>query len=296
MRKYYQKIFTLFFVISSLILILTGCSKKENSSNKISIVTSTNIYADIAQNVLGKYGKATAIITNSATDPHDFEPTTADAKKVQNAKIVVANGLGYDSWLPKLAKSTNKSAVLVGEDLMNLKNGANPHIWFDLNMPKKYVNYLVERLSKIDKKHAAYYKENGKEYLAKINKIQKIADSIDGAKQKPVYVSEPVFDYALNATHFKIGDKAFEEAIENETDPSAKIIHQMNQTINNRGISFFVKNSQVSSSTVNNFVKRAKSKNIPILQVRETIPNNTSYIKWMTENYQNLANINKKLD
>ena len=82
--------------------------------------------------------------------------------------------MGYDSWLPKLAKSTNKSAVLVGEDLMNLKNGANPHIWFDLNMPKKYVNYLVERLSKIDKKHAAYYKENGKEYLAKINKIQKL--------------------------------------------------------------------------------------------------------------------------
>lgn len=179
---------------------------------------------------------------------------------------------------------------------MDLKNGANPHIWFDLKMPKKYVNYLVERLSKIDKKHAAYYKENGKKYLAKINKIQKIADSIDGAKQKPVYVSEPVFDYALNATHFKIGDKAFEEAIENETDPSAKIIHQMNQTINNHGISFFVKNSQVNSSTVNNFVKRAKSKNIPILQVRETIPNNTTYIKWMTENYQNLANITKKLN
>ena len=153
MRKYYQKIFALFFVISSLILILTGCSKKEDSSNKISIVTSTNVYANIAQNVLGKYGKATAIITNSATDPHDFEPTTADAKKVQNAKIVVANGLGYDSWLPKLAKSTNKSAVLVGEDLMDLKNGANPHIWFDLKMPKKYVNYLVERLSKIDTKN-----------------------------------------------------------------------------------------------------------------------------------------------
>ena len=168
MRKHYQKIFAFFFAISSLVLILTGCSKKENSSNKNSIVTSTNVYADIAQNVLGKYGKATAIITNSATDPHDFEPTTADAKKVQNAKIVVANGLGYDSWLPKLAKSTNKSAVLVGEDLMNLKNGANPHIWFDLNMPKKYVNYLVERLSKIDKKHAAYYKENGKKYLRKL--------------------------------------------------------------------------------------------------------------------------------
>lgn len=89
MRKYYQKIFALFFVISSLILILTGCSKKEDSSNKISIVTSTNVYANIAQNVLGKYGKATAIITNSATDPHDFEPTTADAKKFKMQKLLL---------------------------------------------------------------------------------------------------------------------------------------------------------------------------------------------------------------
>lgn len=290
MKKYYRKILTIFLTAFVLILILTGCSKKDNSSsNKISIVTSTNVYANIAQNVLGKYGKASAIITNSSTDPHDFEPTTADAK------IIIANGLGYDSWLPKLAKSNNKSAVLVGEDLMKLKNGANPHIWFDLNMPTKYVNYLVKRLAKIDKKHAAYYKENGAKYLAKINKIKRIAASVDGAKQKPVYVSEPIFDYALKATHFKIGDKAFEEAIENETDPSAKIVHQMNQTIDKRGISFFVKNSQVNSSTVNNFVKRAKAKNIPILQVRETIPNDTTYIEWMTENYQNLANINKKL-
>ena len=296
MKKYYRKILTIFLTAFILILILTGCSKKDNSSsNKISIVTSTNVYANIAQNVLGKYGKASAIITNSSTDPHDFEPTTADAKKVQDAKIIIANGLGYDSWLPKLAKSNNKSAVLVGEDLMKLKNGANPHIWFDLNMPTKYVNYLIKRLAKIDKKHAAYYKENGATYLAKINKIKRIAASVDGAKQKPVYVSEPIFDYALKATHFKIGDKAFEEAIENETDPSAKIIHQMNQTIDKRGISFFVKNSQVNSSTVNNFVKRAKAKNIPILQVRETIPNDTTYIEWMTENYQNLANINKKL-
>ncbi|PMC33389.1 metal ABC transporter substrate-binding protein [Lactobacillus gasseri] len=296
MKKYYQKIFSLFIVMGTLFFVLTGCSKKDNSSsNKISIVTSTNVYADIAQNVLGKYGKATAIITSSSTDPHDFEPTTADAKKVQDAKIIVANGLGYDSWLAKLAKSSNKSAVLVGEDLMNLKSGDNPHIWFDLNMPTKYVNYLVKRLSKIDKKHANYYKEHGTKYLEKIKKVQKIADSIDGTKQKPVYVSEPVFDYALKATHFKIGDKAFEEAIENETDPSAKIVHQMNQTINNRDISFFVKNSQVNSSTVNNFVKRAKSKKIPILQVRETILNNTTYLKWITENYQNLANINKKL-
>lgn len=41
------------------------------------------------------------------------------------------------------------------------------------------------------------------------------------------------------------------------------------------------------------FVKLAKENNIPVLNVRETIPNHTTYLAWMKENYQNLAKIEK---
>lgn len=101
-------------------------------------------------------------------------------KKVAQANIIVANGLGYDSWMNKLAKSVDKKPVLVGEDLMGLKSGDNPHIWYNLDMPTKYVDYLVKRLSKLDKKHAAYFKENGKNYLAKIDKIKQLAQANKG--------------------------------------------------------------------------------------------------------------------
>ncbi|WP_297817836.1 metal ABC transporter solute-binding protein, Zn/Mn family [uncultured Lactobacillus sp.] len=289
-----KKIIALFSLIGALFL-LVGCSKNGGfSNNQLKIVTTTNVYADIAKNIVGKYGSAQAIITKSTTDPHDFEPTTADAKIVSQAKIVVANGLGYDSWMNNLAKSSDKKVVLVGEDLMGLKKGDNPHIWYDLEMPTKYVDYLVKRLSKLDKKHADYFKANGKKYLAKINKIKQLAKSTDGKNSKPVYVSEPVFDYALKAAGYKIGDKGFEEAVENGTDPSPKMINTMNNAIDKRQIAFFVNNTQSSSSTVNNFVKRAKAHDIPVLDVRETIPNNTTYLTWMRENYTKLADISKK--
>ena len=193
----------------------------------------------------------------------------------------------------KLASSVDKKPLLVGEDLMGLKKGDNPHIWHNLSMPTKYVNYLVKRLSKLDKKHAKYFKKNGQEYLAKINKIKKLAQSIDGKNKKPVFVSEPVFDYALREAGYKIGDKGFEEAIENGTDPSPKMINQMNNEIKAKKIAFFVNNTQASSSTVKSFVKLAKENNIPVLNVRETIPNHTTYLAWMKENYQNLAKIEK---
>ena len=266
----------------------------KTKSDKVSIVTTTNVYADIAKNVAGKYGSVQAIIKNSATDPHDFEPTTADAKKLTNANIIVANGLGYDSWMNKLASSVSKKPVLVGEDLMGLKKGDNPHIWYDLDMPTKYVNYLVKRLSRLDKKHAAYFKENGDKYLAKIAKVKQIAKSADKKNNKPVFVSEPVFDYGLEEAGYKIGDKEFEEAIENGTDLSPKTINKMTNEIKDKKIVFFVNNTQASSSTVKTFVKLAKENGVPVLNVRETIPNHMTYLDWMGENHQNLANISKK--
>lgn len=296
MQNFKSKI-TKFISIMSLVtlvsLITVGCSNKQNSakqSDKISIVTTTNVYSDIAKNIVGKYGTATAIIDKSSVDPHDFDPTTADAKKVAQANIIVANGLGYDSWMNKLAKSVDKKPVLVGEDLMGLKSGDNPHIWYNLDMPTKYVDCLVKRLSKLDKKHAAYFKENGEKYLAKIDKIKQLAQANKG-DQKPVFVSEPVFDYALQEAGYKIGDKKFEEAIENGTDPSPKTINEMNNAIKQKKIAFFVNNTQASSSTVKSFVKLAKKNNVPVLNVRETIPNNTTYLAWMKENYQKLADI-----
>ena len=289
------KFISIMGLVTLLSLITVGCSNKQNStsqSNKISIVTTTNVYSDIAKNIVGKYGTATAIIDKSSVDPHDFDPTTADAKKVAQANIIVANGLGYDSWINKLAKSVDKKPVLVGEDLMGLKSGDNPHIWYNLDMPTKYVEYLVKRLSKLDKKHAAYFKENGEKYLAKIDKIKQLAQANKG-DQKPVFVSEPVFYYALQEAGYKIGDKEFEEAIENGTDPSPKTINEMNNSIKQKKIAFFVNNTQASSSTVKSFVKLAKKNNVPVLNVRETIPNNTTYLAWMKENYQKLADIQK---
>lgn len=292
-----KKTILLITTLLVLVLTLTACSTKReaNTNNhKVDIVTSTNIYANIAKNVVGKHGEVQAIIKNGDTDPHDFEPTTNSAKEVANANIVISNGLGYDDWMTKLADSNDIHMTKVGEELMGLKQGDNPHIWYNLDMPKKYVNYIVKRSSKIDPKHASYFRKNGQTYLNKIQSIKQLAVKIDAKHAKPVYVSEPVFDYALERCHFKIGNPAFEEAVENETDPSAQVVHNMQESIKHKKISFFVNNVQASSSTVNGMVKLANQNQIPVLKVRETMPNGTNYYHWMKNNYQNLFDIFSK--
>ena len=39
-----------------------------------------------------------SIITNPATDPHDYEATPQDARRVASADYVIVNGIGYDAW------------------------------------------------------------------------------------------------------------------------------------------------------------------------------------------------------
>lgn len=292
-----KKVFLLITTLLGMVLTLTACSTKREANtknHKVDIVTSTNIYANIARNIVGKHGEVQAIITNGDTDPHDFEPTTNSAKEVANANIVIANGLGYDDWMTKLADSNDIHVTKVGEQLMGLKQGDNPHVWYNLDMPKRYVNYIVKRASQIDPKNAAYFRKNGRNYLKKIQNIKELAAQIDGKHSKPVFVSEPVFDYALERCHFKIGNTAFEEAVENETDPSAQVVHNMQQSIKHKKISFFVNNVQASSSTVNGMVKLANQNQIPVLNVRETMPNDTSYYEWMRGNYQKLFDIFSK--
>ena len=68
----------------------------------------------------------------------------------------------------------------------------------------------------------------------------------------------------------------------------------MQESIKHKKISFFVNNVQASSSTVNGMVKLANQNQMPVLKVRETMPNGTNYYHWMKNNYQNLFDIFSK--
>ena len=52
-----------------------------------------------------------------------FEPTTGSAKEVANAKIVIANGLGYDDWMTNLANANDIHVVKVGKSIDGIKTG-----------------------------------------------------------------------------------------------------------------------------------------------------------------------------
>ncbi|MRN06954.1 metal ABC transporter substrate-binding protein [Lactobacillus sp. 0.1XD8-4] len=288
-----------------LLLIILGLSfvpwKSLGKNEKpIRVVTGLNFYGEVAQKVAGNHGKVTSFINNASVDPHDYQPNTKQAQQVANANIVIENGLGYDSWVNKLVKSSdnrNKIKVINVASLSGKQDGDNEHIWYNPSTIKKLANDLAIQYGKIDPKHAAEYKANAKEYLGSLrpldNEIAKVKKNVDPTNNQ-VAVSEPVFDYALEDAGYQIMDKHFEKAVEDGNDPSPKDIEEIQQAIINHRIAFFVANSQTSDKVVDNLVKLAHENNVPVLKVTETKPNGDNYAAWMLKQYRALSEIQQK--
>ena len=299
MKRKYWGIGALVVVLAVIVgLMVTGWSPSKSHQKPIRVVTSLNFYGEVAKAVAGDHGTVTSFINSSAVKPHEFQPTTKQAKQVANANVAIENGLGYDAWMSKMVKADSKNKITlinVGEQVAKEKDGANEHVWYRPATMSALATTLAKQFSKLDPDHKADYEKNAKAYQAKLQKLDKV---IAQAKQnvgdnRLVDVSEPVFDYALENLGYQINDQHFEKAVEDYGDPSPKDIQQIQDDITNHRITIFVNNSQESDKTVENLVKLAKENNVPVLNVTESEPDGEDYVSWMTKQYQALLKIQR---
>ena len=294
MKKFLCR-FSLVIGIISMTFILGACEKHQSqtktSVNKIHVVATTNFYGNIAQEILGNHGTVTSIIDSSNVDPHDFTPTTATAKKVAKADLVVENGVGYDTWVNRLQ---GRKYLSVGK-IIGAKDGDNEHLWYNPQNIEKYIDALTKQYSRLLPQDANDFKKNAANYKKKLQKIDHKMDKISKAKQNSqVAVSEPVFDYALQKMGFKVVDNHFSLAIEEGSDPSYTDIRNLQNDIKNQRIAFFVLNKQDESKIVTNMVELCHKENIPVLKVTETMPANDTYIEWFSHELDQLDKIIQK--
>src|SRR5699024_8612165 len=81
-------------IAASAALVLSGCGSGASGaeSGELSVVTSTNVYADIVSQIAGDFAEVTAVIDDPNQDPHSYEATTQDRLKLSKAGILVEAG------------------------------------------------------------------------------------------------------------------------------------------------------------------------------------------------------------
>ena len=264
------------------------------SGKTIQVVAAENFWGSIASQLGGSHVKVTSIINNPAADPHDYEPTAADARTVAGAQYTIVNGIGYDAWADKLLAAnpgSGRTQLKVG-DLVGIKPGGNPHRWYSPDNVHQVIEKVTADYKKIDPADAAYFDQQKKTFetktLADYNKL--IADIKAKYAGTPIGASESIVTPLAEGLGLKmLTPETFLDAMSEGSDPTAKDKATIDQQIKNKKIKIYVYNSQNSTPDVQAQVKEAKAQGIPVATVTETLtPAGAMFQQWQTAQLQGI--------
>ena len=144
--------------------------------------------------VAGDCAEVTALIP-AASGPHDFQARPGDVAAIRNAKVLVKNGLGMESFLDKLVKGAENPALQVidaSRGVATLENPAepggdqghnhghdhghdhgpiNPHIWLDPLRAAQQVDNIRDGLIAANPACADGYRRNAAAFSGELRQL-----------------------------------------------------------------------------------------------------------------------------
>jgi zinc/manganese transport system substrate-binding protein len=271
-------------------LALGACgSTPETTESGIRIVAAENFWGSIAGQLAGPRGTVKSLITNPGVDPHSYEPTAADARALATAQLVIVNGLDYDPWTQRLLAANpvpGRIVIDVGH-LLGLKDGENPHRWYDPTNVAAVASAITAGLEKLDAGQQKDLANRGRKFqtvgLATYHRL--IASIRARYAGTPVGASESIFALLAPALGLRlITPPSFMNATSEGTDVSAHDEQRTEQQIASRQIHVWVFNAQNATPAIQNLNTLAHQRHIPVVSVTETLsPATASFQRWQAE-------------
>jgi zinc/manganese transport system substrate-binding protein len=269
-------------------LAIAGCgSNTVVKPGTIAAVGAENEYANVIGQIGGRYVTVSAIESNPATDPHTFEASPSVAQEVSGARLVVQNGVGYDTYMNKIeaASPSSSRTVIDVQKLLGLPDSTpNPHLWYKPTTMPLVVTALVADLSKIQPQHAAYFRANAARFDSSLQPwYRELAHFKARYPGTPVATTEPVGDYMLQAAGAdNLTPFTFQANIMNGVDPAPQSVTLENNLFSGHRVKAFLYNRQVTSSLTVSILQQAKRYGVPVVGLYETMPTpGYSYQSWM---------------
>lgn len=155
----------------ALALLLAGCAGTVGDDQQgLRVVATTSVWGDVIEEIVGDEGNVDVLIPAGA-DAHEYEATPRQVASLQDADLVVANGLGLEEGLEDVlesAVSDGASILELAPDLDPLpftdhnqetddhaeeehEHGTeDPHVWFDPSRVVSATEMIAAKLAEID--------------------------------------------------------------------------------------------------------------------------------------------------
>ncbi|MDY3126874.1 MAG: zinc ABC transporter substrate-binding protein [Corynebacterium sp.] len=219
-------------------LTLTACSSSTteparstaSGDKDLTIFATTGYLADAAHNIAPDADIITMV--GPGGDPHTYQPTTKDIEAMNQADVVLWNGLHLEAQMIDQLSSLGKKQLAVGDQIDTSKllpwpeEGTNgeklydPHIWNSPEIWEEVVDSIGDKLGEIDPSNAEDYAKAADAYEEQISALDKDMDKVLANLDSRVLISGHdafnyfgrTYDLEVHATDFVTTEAAMSPA------------------------------------------------------------------------------------
>jgi ABC-type Zn uptake system ZnuABC Zn-binding protein ZnuA len=269
------------------------------SEGRLTVVTTTTVFADMVQQVGGDLVRATSLVPKNG-DVHTFAPRPADIQAVAEAKLLVMNGLGLDDWLERTianASASGTPVVKLGVDLPGVEllpgeepGTQNPHLWMDVQYGELYVDRIAAALKSADPANAARYDTQATTYQERLETLDASVRSKVGTVPQPnrkLVTFHDAFPYYARAYGITIVGVAVEAPGQ---DPSAAYTAQLVNAIRDAQVKAIFSESQFPTKLVDQLAAETGAKVVSDLYddaLGDQVDSYEAVITWDTDQLVN---------
>lgn len=192
-------------LLAPAVLALAALAAPAQADDKLKVVTTFTVLADMARNVAGDAADVVSI-TRPGAEIHGYAPTPRDIVNASDADLILWNGLNLELWFEQfLANLGDIPSVTLtdGIEPISIERGAyegktNPHAWMGLDNALIYVDNIAAALSEADPSNADVYAANAAAYKTSIrDTISPLRDAISALPEEDRWLvtCEGAFSY-----------------------------------------------------------------------------------------------------
>lgn len=176
--------------LSPTVVVVPTATALPKASKPLKLVASTPVIADALRNLMiGIEGVSVEVLVPLGADPHEYEPTPADARKLNGASAVFVTGAQFeDEWLSKLLRTAGGGQKVVEvsrgmtltriDPVFDAEFERDPHVWMDPDMWQKAVQTMGLAIAELDAAIAPAVGTNVQAYRAKITQADAAATAL----------------------------------------------------------------------------------------------------------------------
>jgi ABC-type Zn uptake system ZnuABC Zn-binding protein ZnuA len=161
-------------VVLAVLYLPLGTAVARDPLQKLKVVATVAPHADLVRQIAGDRVELVQMIPDG-TDSHTFEPRPSDARFLQEADLIILNGLHLETPTQRMADANKRPGtpyLILGDNTIThdewifdfsfppSKGDPNPHLWLNVAYAKNYAQLITNKLSELDTDNADYYQAN----------------------------------------------------------------------------------------------------------------------------------------